>query len=75
MTCESIALNAYVSTGVPFCFTDDRYSQGGAVCPDDIETTERIDCHPEPGVGEEACLKRGCYYCEGIVPQAGLLLL
>ena len=54
-----------VPVDVPFCFSDDRFSQGGALCPSDIAVSERIDCHPEPNVSQDTCLKRGCYYCEG----------
>ena len=48
-------------------------NQGGSgqeVCDQtDIVTTERIDCHPEVGAGQDECLARGCYWCEAADPS------
>lgn len=48
----------------PACFHDNLVNQGGEICPEDITTSERIDCHPEPNADQDTCLSRGCYWCE-----------
>jgi alpha-glucosidase (family GH31 glycosyl hydrolase) len=52
--------------GVPWCFHDSTVSQGGQFCPSeaDVPLSERIDCHPDYGATVEACVGRGCYWCD-----------
>ncbi|XP_075908883.1 lysosomal alpha-glucosidase-like [Petromyzon marinus] len=46
--------------GVPWCF----HEPGGACDSDQlVEDAERVDCHPEKGASEAACLARGCRWC------------
>nr|XP_056702459.1 maltase-glucoamylase-like [Euleptes europaea] len=40
-----------------------------STCPTSISEDLRQNCHPEPGATEEACLSRGCQWCETSSPK------